>query len=73
MTEEERNLDLIIGDLEHENRLLRARNERLEKRDLTNEEIGLIILSQEITLVNYVCVDKQTEFARAIIEKMKDA
>lgn len=30
MTEEERNLDLLIADLETENRLLRARNERLE-------------------------------------------
>ena len=30
MTEEERNLDLLVGELEHENRLVRARNERLE-------------------------------------------
>lgn len=30
MTEEERNLDFIIAELEQENRLLRARNERLE-------------------------------------------
>lgn len=30
MTEEERNLDLLVGELEHENRLVRARNARLE-------------------------------------------
>jgi hypothetical protein len=31
MTEDERNMDLLIAELEQENRLLRARNERLEK------------------------------------------
>lgn len=31
MTANERDLDLIIGDLEQENRLLRARNDRLAK------------------------------------------
>jgi cell division protein FtsB len=29
MTEDERNMDLTIAELEQENRLLRARNERL--------------------------------------------
>lgn len=32
--EDERNLDLMVAELEHENRLMRARNERLE-RELT--------------------------------------
>lgn len=31
MTEQERQMDLLIAELEAENRLLRARNERLEK------------------------------------------
>ena len=31
MDEQMRELEFLIGDLEHENRLLRARNERLEK------------------------------------------
>ena len=31
MTEDERNLDLMVAELEQENRLLRARNERLER------------------------------------------
>jgi hypothetical protein len=31
MDEEARNLDLMVGELEQENRLMRARNERLEQ------------------------------------------
>ena len=31
MDEETRNLDLMVGELEQENRLMRARNERLER------------------------------------------
>jgi uncharacterized protein YaaN involved in tellurite resistance len=31
MNEQERQMDLLIAELEAENRLLRARNERLEK------------------------------------------
>ena len=34
MTETERELDLMVGELELENKLMRARNERLE-RELT--------------------------------------
>lgn len=34
--EDERNLDLMVAELEQENRLLRARNERLER---THEEV----------------------------------
>lgn len=33
--EDERNLDLLVAELEQENRLMRARNERLE-RELNN-------------------------------------
>jgi hypothetical protein len=36
MTEDERNLDMMVAELETENRLMRARNERLE-RELTVE------------------------------------
>ncbi len=38
MTEEERNLDLLIAELETENRLLRARNERLESEVSTIDD-----------------------------------
>ena len=31
MTEDERNLDMMVAELETENRLMRARNERLER------------------------------------------
>jgi predicted RNase H-like nuclease (RuvC/YqgF family) len=31
MTDDERNLDLMVAELESENRLMRARNERLER------------------------------------------
>jgi predicted RNase H-like nuclease (RuvC/YqgF family) len=31
MTDEERELDLMVAELETENRMMRARNERLEK------------------------------------------
>lgn len=65
MTEEKRNLDLIIGDLEQENRLLRARNERLEKMDLTDAEI--------FEIWDFIIEDdaQAIAFARAIIAKMK--
>jgi hypothetical protein len=31
MTEDERNLDLMVAELEHEYKLMRARNERLQQ------------------------------------------
>lgn len=40
MENDERELEFLIGDLEQENRLLRARNERLEKElDSANAEL----------------------------------
>lgn len=72
MTEEERNLDLIIGDLEQENRLLRARNERLEKRDLTDEEIDAVTQKWACLMpVPQARLIMCREYARAIIAKMK--
>jgi hypothetical protein len=38
MMEDERNFDLLIAELETENRLLRARNERLEREATTIEQ-----------------------------------
>jgi len=37
-----------------------------ERKPLTDEEIGKIILETEITLKNYCDVDLQTDFARRI-------
>ena len=66
MTEEERNLDLIIGDLQKENRLLKARVDQLEKRDLTDEDITKLWESSSPYYDQY-------DFARLVIEKLKDA
>lgn len=40
--------------------------EEPERKPLTDEEIGKIILETEITLKNYCDVDLQTDFARRI-------
>ena len=39
MNDQERELDLIVAELEQENRLLRARNDRLTKQDLFNDDL----------------------------------
>jgi len=69
MTEEERNLDLIIGDLQKENRLLKARNEQLENRDFTEEELKKMwhLLNNIVSWYTF------EEVAKLIIKKMKDA
>jgi hypothetical protein len=51
MTPEEQNLDMLVAELDRENRLLRARNERLEREaeqrkpwvGLTEEETAAIV------------------------------
>jgi hypothetical protein len=48
MTPDEQNLDMLVAELDRENRLLRARNERLEKKrfaGLTDKEFEDIIMS----------------------------
>ena len=48
MDEKERELEFLIGDLEQENRLLRARNERLEKElDEAEKEITRLQSTKE--------------------------
>ena len=69
MTEEERNLDLIIGDLQKENRLLKARIDQLEKREFTEEELK----KMWSLLNNIVSWYTFEEVAKLIIKKMKDA
>jgi hypothetical protein len=52
MNETERNLDLLVAELEHENRLIRARNERLEReaqqaaRDHADELMALAMIER---------------------------
>lgn len=51
MTPEEMRLDMLVAELDYENRLLRARNERLEREaearkpwvDLTDVEIARVV------------------------------
>jgi predicted RNase H-like nuclease (RuvC/YqgF family) len=58
MTEDERNLDLMVAELETENRMMRARNERLEKelseasadRDQLKEALERIIAVSRVAL-----------------------
>ena len=69
MTEEERNLDLIIGDLQKENRLLKARIDQLEKREFTEEELK----KMWSLLNNIVSWYTFEEVSKLIIKKMKDA
>jgi hypothetical protein len=48
MTPDEQNLDMLVAELDRENRLLRSRNERLEKKrffGLTDKEFEDIIMS----------------------------
>lgn len=68
MTEEERNLDLIIGDLQKENRLLKARIDQIEKREFTKKELEKLA---EQFVTN--CYFDTLKFGKAIIKKMKDA
>ena len=69
MTEEERNLDLIIGDLQKENRLLKTKIDQLEKREFTEEELK----KMWYLLNNIVSWYTFEEVAKLIIKKMKDA
>ena len=67
MNEQEREMDLLIADLEQENRLLRARNERLEKCDLS--DVYLEELAEKF-VTN--CYSDTLKYARAIIARMKE-
>jgi predicted RNase H-like nuclease (RuvC/YqgF family) len=60
MTDEEREMDLTIAELEQENRLMRARNERLERtleqteseRDKLKAAVERIIAVSNVALWN---------------------
>ena len=69
MTEEERNLDLIIGDLQKENRLLKARIDQFGKHEFTEEELKKMwnLLNNIVSWYTF------EEVSKLIIKKMKDA
>jgi len=58
MNNEERELDLMVAELEQENRLLRARNDRLEAEQhlqaLHDENVRLGLYEPELKLVGTV-------------------
>lgn len=54
MTDEEREMDMLIAELEHENKLMRARNERLEQENerLTDENARFKVALERIIAVS---------------------
>lgn len=58
MTETERELDLMIAELETENRMMRARNERLEKElaTATTERLRMQGALERILAISRVAV-----------------
>ena len=56
--EDERNLDLLVGELERENKLMRARNERLERtlEDIQTERDKLRSTVERIIAVSNVAL-----------------
>lgn len=54
MTDEERETDMLIAELEHENKLMRARNERLEAENerLTDENARFKVALERIIAVS---------------------
>ena len=55
MTEDERQMDLLIAELEHENKLMRARNERLERE---NEQLADENARYKVALERIIAVSK---------------
>lgn len=60
--EDERNLDMMVAELEHENRLIRARNIRLEQEieTLTRERNDAVVAAHRIkeTLERILSISK---------------
>ena len=60
MTEDERNLDLLVAELGHQNKLMRAQNERLERtleetqseRDKLRSAVERILAVSNVALWN---------------------
>lgn len=64
MTPEEQNLDMLVAELDRENRLLRARNERLERETearkpwvgLTEDEVEVLAIKAGFTTTDLMMV-----------------
>ena len=66
MDEETRNLDLMVAELEQENRLMRARNERLQKEldAAVDENAVLKIIVERIIAITKVAYERQDAQAK---------
>lgn len=65
MTPEEQNLDMLVAELDRENRLLRARNERLEREaEQRKPWVGLTV--DEIKKTYFGCRADFVDYARSI-------
>jgi hypothetical protein len=70
MTDQEREMDLALAECEAENKLLRAKNERLEKErawvSLTKDDILAMLEDHD------VYTSKWVEFARSVETKLRE-
>jgi hypothetical protein len=76
MTEDEMKLDMLVAELDRENRLLRARNERLEKEaeqrkpwvGLTDEEFEQMLVDAHLTRTDLMMIGACVYDIRQMIE-----
>jgi hypothetical protein len=80
MNTEEMKLDMLVAELDYENRLLRARNERLEREaeqrkpwvELTDEDIDAVTDAQWTKGVNMPIYAAHRAYARAVEAKLRE-
>jgi hypothetical protein len=76
MTPDEQNLDMLVAELDRENRLLRARNERLEREaeqrkpwvGLTEEEVEQMLVDAHFTRTDLMMIGACVDDIRQMIE-----
>ena len=76
MSPEEQNLDMLVAELDRENRLLRARNERLELEaaqrkpwvGLTDEEFEQMLVDAHFTRTDLMMIGACVDDIRQMIE-----
>jgi hypothetical protein len=71
MTPEEMNLDMLVAELDRENRLLRARNQRLD-REAEQRKSWVGLTDDEIKKTYFGCRADFVDYARAIEAKLRE-
>lgn len=74
MTPEEQNLDMLVAELDRENRLLRARNERLEKEaEQRNPWVGLtdVEVARVVSLAGFAPDWAEAQIATQIVRVLE--